>query len=162
MWQGQNIGNGSLLSRRRESRVAWQSESRKNGAEGCTMVQKNQDSRRKYWVTCSSVHSFACTACSYACLALLRCAHSFTYLLAYSWACEKMNDSMYQNNVVLPLSGMLGRSSFTSLLPYKFLAKDVLFRFGLYWCLLALVRSGTTIRYNYTLCSNNSILCYPN
>ena len=46
-------------------------------ASQCTVVQNSYESRRKYWVTCSSVHSFARAAHSFAYTALLtslRCA----------------------------------------------------------------------------------------
>ena len=46
-----------------------------------TMVQKNQGSRRKYWITCSSARSFANTTHSFACSALLALlAHSVTLI----------------------------------------------------------------------------------
>ena len=37
----------------------------------CTMVQNSQESRCKYWPTCPSIHSFACTTHSFAYSALL-------------------------------------------------------------------------------------------
>ena len=40
-------------------------------ASGLTVGQNNQESRRKHWATRSSVCSFARTACSFACSALL-------------------------------------------------------------------------------------------
>ena len=45
--------------------------SRLSASHHLTVVQKNQESRLQYWVTRSSVRSFACTAHSLACLGLL-------------------------------------------------------------------------------------------
>ena len=61
-----------------------------------TMVQKSQESRRKYWATCSSIRLFACTAHSFACSLLLALlahsaalicliARSFTHALPSLW-----------------------------------------------------------------------------
>ena len=54
------------------------------------MGQINQDYRLKYWATRSSVRSFARTAHSFACSALLALLAHF----AYSLACGKVNDLM--------------------------------------------------------------------
>ena len=64
-----------------------------------TVVQNNQESGRKYWATCLSVHLFARTL-----LASLTCSAALIQslaLLTHSQACVKVNDKMSQNLVVL-------------------------------------------------------------
>ena len=58
-----------------------------------TMVQNNQEPRLKYWVTGSSVCSFARTAHSFACSALLALLARSAYF-AHSLACGTANDYM--------------------------------------------------------------------
>ena len=49
----------------------WRRRGGRERGRGCTMVQKNKESRSRYWTTCLSVHSFARTAHSFACSGLL-------------------------------------------------------------------------------------------
>ena len=69
-----------------------------------TMVQNNQESRRKHWAIRSSVHSFTHTTHSFACSALLALlTHSAApiHSLAYSLTPGKMVDCMSQNDLIL-------------------------------------------------------------
>ena len=70
----------------------------------CTVVWNNQESRRKYWATSLSVRSFAHTAHSFACSALLAPLRSFVCSLAHfthSQVCRKVGILMSQNQAVL-------------------------------------------------------------
>ena len=78
---------------------------------GRTVGQNKQEYRLKYWATCSSIHSFGCTAHSFACSALLAYLARSTALtrllarslrsLSCSWESEFL---MSQNNLVLSWS----------------------------------------------------------
>ena len=71
----------------------------RQGISLSAMLQNNQEYRRKRWATRSSVRSFARTAHSFACSALLALLahsaaliHSLPRSLTHSLACGKVND----------------------------------------------------------------------
>ena len=74
----------------------------------CTVVQNNQESRRKYWAICSCVCLFNCTTHSFFCsalLALLACSAVFIRLLVCSLAHSQTqgNDLIPKNTKFCPI-----------------------------------------------------------
>ena len=74
------------------------------------MVKNNQESRRKYWATRSSVHLFTHKAHSFACSAVLASLmHSAA--LTHSQACGKLNHWMLGNQTIMNHSGMAAKKN---------------------------------------------------
>ena len=91
-------------SGRRRHAVPRQSSPDRPRDGGAVVVQNSHESRRKYWATRSSVRSFARTAHSFACFALLASLARSAVLiisLIHSRARGKVYDSMSQIALVL-------------------------------------------------------------